>query len=355
MRLRPDALFARFKKGSRQYLQEQLDALLAIGTPEAVESYRSLRRKLPMQYADCWLGSSGDLGFDMEIIDNRIAELRRKSRVRVGRLEWSKGFGSDVRFEDDPDGPFELSMVLSPGEANQRMKVEEINPVTGEWVEHWAPKYPYRFTASADPFKAGTSNDAKRMGTHSRQSDGGLAVLWEHDEKRDESEKMRDWDSFRFVCSYRYRPNSLKDYQEDALKMCIYFGAPIYPERNVGEMDVIFTEWGYGGYYLYDIDPRTGMRAEKPGFASYEKQKGNLFAATKDYIRYRGHKEEHASYLNECKSIKGVEQMGKYDRFTAHGGCLLGSKQNYYNMQREGASAPKEDDVKSIIDFFSNL
>lgn len=355
MRLRPDAMFAKLKMGARVYLQQQLDSLLAKGTPEALELYRSLRRKLPMSYADCWLGSSGDMGFDMEIIDNRIAELRRKSKVRVGRFEWTNGFGSDVRFEDDPDGQFEISKVLLPEEANQRMRVSEVNPVTGEWVEHWAPRYPYRFTASADPFKSGTSNEAKKMGTHSRQSDGGLAVLWEHDEKIDESNNMRDWDSFRFVCSYRYRPESLRDYQEDALKMCIYFGAPIYPERNVGDMDICFTEMGYGGYYLYDIDPRTGARAEKPGFASYEKQKGNLFSSTKDYIRYRGHKEEHISYLEEVKGIQGVEQMNKYDRFTAHGGCLLGSKQNYYNLQREGSTKHEEGDLQSIVDFFTGI
>jgi hypothetical protein len=142
---------------------------------------------------------------------------------------------------------------------------------------------------------------------------------------------------------------------EDALMACVYFGAMIYPERNVGDMDQWFMKAGFGGYLLYDIDPIKGNRAEKAGFASYEKAKLNLFMETKDYIRFRGHKEEHASYLEECKGIQGLEQMNKYDRFTAHGGCLLGSKQNSYNRQREQHNNPGEGDIKSIVDFFQTM
>ena len=351
--LRPDADYARFNIGAKEFLQIKLDALVEKGTPEALEMHRSTRRKFPMRYSDCWIGSSGDLGFDMDIIDDRLAELRRNSKMRLGRLEWSNGFGSDVRFEDDLEGAFEMSMLLKPGVSNQRMRVDIHDPVTGIDSEHWAPTNPYRFTGSADPFKSGTSNDAKQMGGHTRQSDGGLAVLWEKDDEIDGAKlNMRDWDSRRFVCSYRYRPASLEEYQEDALKMCIYFGALFYPETNVGDMDVYFMKTGYAGYLLYDIDPVTGRRAEKAGFKSYERKKGNLFLETKDYIRYRGHKEEHVSYLQEVKSIQGVEQMNKYDRFTAHGGCLLGSKQNALNRLREQSTRPSDGQVKSIMDFF---
>ena len=353
IRLRPHADFARFRIGSKDFLQSKLDALLESGTPEALETHRSLRRKFPMRYSDCWIGSSGDMGFDMEVIDKRLAELRRGSKVRTGRLEWVSGFGSDVKFIDDTEGPFEMSMLLDKNIANQKYKEEVVDFITGEYREQWRPANPYVFTASADPFKAGTSNEAKQMGKHTRQSDGGLAVLWEYDEDKDGDKKNpSDWESHRFVCSYRYRPPSLEEYAEDALKMCVYFGALIYPERNVGDLDLYFVKAGFGGYLLYDIDPVSGKRAEKPGFASYERKKIELFTATKDYIRYHGHKEEHASYLEEVKSIQGIEQMNRYDRFTAHGGCLLGSKQNYYNRKRMAKRAIPSDRVSTILNFF---
>lgn len=353
-RLSPKADFAKFNLGAREYLQQKLDDLLSIGTPEALENHRSRRRKFPMKYSDLWIGSSGDVGFDMEVIDNRLMELRRNSRVRTGRMEWEHGFGSSVKFIDDPNGHCELSMVLDSTRANQKFREDVRDRVTGAYRTQWRPTNPYVFTASTDAFKAGTSNDAKKMGQRTRQSDGGIAVLWEFDESVDgEKVDQRDWDSHRFVFSYRYRPDSLEEYQEDALKVCVYFGAMWYGERNMGDVDEYFLKTGFGGYLLYDIDPASGKRAEKPGFASYERAKINLFLAQKDYIRFRGHKEEHASYLEECKAIQGLEQMGKYDRFTAHGGCLLGSKQNRYNMLRFQRNQGDPSDVDKVMRFFS--
>jgi len=198
------------------------------------------------------------------------------------------------------------------------------------------------------------------MKTRTRQSDGGLAVLTVPDEDKevykDGSKKpIQEWEDYGFVCSYRYRPDSLRGFQEDALKMCIYFGCKMYPERNVGDIDIFFKETGYGGYLLYDINPTTGMLDINPGFASYERKKGELFMVTKDYIKFRGHKERHESYLQEVKNIKGIEQMNKYDRFTAHGGCLLGMKQIDYHRRRFNASFTSEEDVKDIMDAFLNM
>jgi len=354
--LRPDALFARYNEGARHNLQKQLDELIAKGTPEAMETYRSRRRKYPMQYADCWLGSSGDVGFDMEIIDRRIAGLRRNSKVRNGWLKWKNGFGSDVIFEDDVEGPFELSMILRPEETSLVMQEDAADYLTGEWRKQYRPRHPYRFTASADPFEYSTSQQAKQRESHSRQSDGGIAVLWEKDERVDgDREDMREWDSHRFVMSYRYRPTSLEAYCEDVLKTCIYFGAMLYVERNKTGVWQYFVDKGYGGYLMYEIDRATGKTAEKPGFATYERVKNDLFSSTKDYIRFRGHREEHASYLQECKNIKGMEQMNKFDRFVAHAGCLLGSRQNFYNLQREMKAAPDAGQLSAIVNFFNNL
>jgi len=69
--LSPYSVFAMSNKGARQMLQEQRDAYLADGSPQALEAYRSLRRKSPFNWAECWLGSSGDVGWNIEILDQR--------------------------------------------------------------------------------------------------------------------------------------------------------------------------------------------------------------------------------------------------------------------------------------------
>jgi len=342
--------------GSKEYLQNQLDELLKVDTPEAMETYRSRKRKFPMQYSDCWLGSSGDIGFDMEIIDKRIAELRRSSKVRRGWLQWSGAFGGPVEFRDDPEGPFELSMLLNDHEHSQMVLEQVPDSLTGDWRNQYRPKNPYKFTASADPFEYRTSGEAKKADTRSRQSDGGIAVLWEKDDKIDGSENRRDWESERFVMSYRHSPSSLDAYCEDVLKTCIYFGAMLYLERNKTRVWEYFVDKGFSGYLMYEINRATGRPiGDKPGFATYAKVKNDLFSVTKDYIRFRGHKEQHLSYLMECKNINGMEQMNKYDRFVAHAGCLLGSKQTLYHIQREAAHSPNENALSEVIDFFNRL
>jgi hypothetical protein len=352
--LSPDAIFAKKRMGAREFLQNDLDALLKDATPEDMETYRSTRRKMPMRYSDCWLGTSGDVGFDIEAVDARMAQLRRGSKVRIGRLDWENGFGSTVKFKDDPEGNFELSLILQDHERNQMIQEDYYDHLKQNWFKQWRPKNPHRFTAGIDPFRFGTSNAAKQMDSTSRQSDGGIAVLWERDNSIDASEDMAEWHTHRFVLSYRYRPPALADYCEDVLKVCVYFGAMVYMERNIERVWEYFVDNGFGGYLLYEIDRTTGKKAEKPGFMTFEQSKNDIFSLTKDYIKFRVHKEEHASYLQECKDIRGLEQMGKFDRFVAHGACLLGSRQNYHNIIRELGTQSESGTIDTILNFFKS-
>jgi hypothetical protein len=134
-----------------------------------------------------------------------------------------------------------------------------------------------------------------------------------------------EWESQSFILSYRFRPNSSEDFNLDVLLACIYLEAPLYAENN--KADSLFTYFfkeGYGAYLLYGMDVTTGKRKLKPGFFSLEASKNDLFTRTKDYIRYRGHKENFLTYLVECRDISGPEIMKNFDRMVAHGGCLMG-------------------------------
>jgi hypothetical protein len=50
-------------------------------------------------------------------------------------------------------------------------------------------------------------------------------------------------------------------------------------------------------------------------------------------------------FLQECKDIRGPEQMKLFDRLTAHGGALLGYKQLQI---QQTASQPQVLDLRSI-------
>jgi hypothetical protein len=335
IRLRPDAKFAKLKKGAKQIQQEKRDALVREGTPASMEAFRSFRRKEPMCWADCWIGTSGDMGWDLEKLDRRLTEIRRLKAMRKspyikGNFRWSGG--KDTRVEwitDEEHGKFELAMMLPIDQTNLKNQIMWFDGETGFPTPAWEPRFKNRFTCGCDPFRYANKTEGKFHETGSRQSDGGISVLWEHDPTVDRDPDMSKWKSRKFVLSYRHRPRSQEEYNEDVLMACVYFGAMLYPETNVETTWKHFIDRGYAGYLKYDIDSLTGRRKDRPGFYSLTNSKNDLFAELKDYISYRSHEEPFDEFLLECKNIRGPEEMTKYDRLVAHGGALLGSRSLY--------------------------
>jgi len=273
----PRAKFALMDKGAKDALQSQLDSLLSKGTPEALEAYRSRRRKFPMRWADCWLGASGNVGFNMEIIDRRIEELNRmrsfeKPPYKIGYF-YRENDNPDGRvvWKNDSESPkFKISMDLPEELANQREKIEVWDGLKNKMVYGWRPLHGHKFTLGADPFRNLKAQEAKqgsRFSTtlsNSRQSDGGIVVLWEHDKDIDTTLTREEWESFRTVLTYKYRPATQDEYFEDILMAAQYFGAMIYPEQNVERLISYVYDRGYGGYFLFDIG-FDGKRKAMPG------------------------------------------------------------------------------------------
>ena len=338
-RLRSDADFARMNKGARQYQQEERDSYLKQGTPAAMQSYREYVKKFPWRSSECWYGTAGNVGWDLEAIDKRMAIARKlDSRGNLGvvrgNLEWKRGEkDTEVVFKIDPEGKFEvdypfLMEMIDQGKINQRNSQTELNIETGLWEKVYEPVYKTRLICGVDPFKYDTKRDVQLREGRQRQSDGGIAILWERDPAIDSGDDPSEWESRRFILTYRYRCEQ-DEYNEDALMACVLFGAMCYPERNVDTTWKHFVKRGYGGYLLYDVDVRTGRRASEPGRYLLKESVIELFAETSEYVKYRIHKEKFLSYMRELKSIKGPEDLTNHDLLSACGMALLGSKSIY--------------------------
>ena len=334
MKYSPRARFAITGKGARESLQSQLDALLAKGTPEALEAYRSRRRKFPMKWADCWLGSSGNVGFNLEIIDRRIEVLNRlkslgKMNYKTGYFYRENGNPDDkVLWMTDPDNPkFRISIDIDAVASNQRTRIDVYDSLKGKWVSSWSPIHGERFTLGVDMFRNLTPVQAKqtaRFGgtsSNSRQSNGGIAIKWEKDDAYPNSN--------RCILSYDYRPPTQMEFMEDVLMAAQYFGAMIYPEQNVERFIEFMFDRGYGGYALYDLDLMTGRMKSLPGRYTTNDVLQEIFREYKDYIEFHGEREEHDDLLLQIKNIRGVEDATRNDLFVAFGMCLLGSKSRY--------------------------
>jgi len=330
-----------FIQTSTEFLLGQIDALIKDGTAESLRKYRELKKLFPMKWADCWLGESGDIGFNQENIDLRLAEIRRYSDVRRVNLEWVNGvFGGDVKVVDNEEnGRFELAMEAPMSVCNRKTIVKHYSTFTDKMEDMYAPLSQGQFILGADPFRFDNSNVSKlrlkKNGSRVGLSDGGIAVLWNYDESIDAGKSEYNWQSYKFVLSYRYRERNSELYCEDVLKAAIYFGAMVYPETNVEEVYKYFIKHKFGGYLLYDEDVITGRQKDKPGVYNLEASKQKLFSLTRNYIETRCHVEPFASYLMECKHMTTMDDMRVSDRFTAHGLALMGAASPLMNRMKQ--------------------
>jgi len=345
IKLSPHSIFAVARKGSKQMFQAERDTLLAENTPQSLEAYRSIRRKSPFNWAECWIGSSGNVGFNLEIVDTRLGELNRlksfgKTPYKIGYF-YREGGGADeldgrVMWKTDINIPkFKMSMDLPPNLTNQREMIEVWDGLSQKVVPSWRPLNGQRFTCGVDPFRNLRANEAKESAkigasmSNSRQSDGGIAILWEHDPEKDRGIDKMQWESYRCVLSYRYRPATQIEYFEDVLMAAEYFGAAIYPEQNVER----FIEYVYarsrGGYFLFDIDMATGRQKPLPGRWTSAEVLQEMVREIKDYIENRCHIECHDDLLTEIKNLRGIEDFTRSDLLTAFAYSLLGSKSRY--------------------------
>ena len=327
--LSPNAEFAKKKRGLRDIMQSERDQLLRDGSAEAMDKYRSMRRKQPMEWDECWLGEAGDIGFNMEIIDKRLAEHRRLKIIHQEPVIRGNFIGDLLNpiWQTDPDhGRFLMSAKMVPALANQKIITPMWDAYHGAIVPHYGPILPTNFVGSGDVFSFDNKDISRQRESRSRLSDGGIAIFMGRNMSTDEADDMSKWTGYKFVLSYRFRA-TLKEYCEDVARAHVYWGAMFYPERNKEILWQFFIENNLGGYLLHDIDILTGKRSDKPGFFSLEKSKDELFSWLKQYIDYRGHDEDFAPFLKECKDIRGPEYMKLFDRLTAHGGAGLGYKQ----------------------------
>lgn len=263
-------------------------------------------RMHPMKFRECFLRSAKNSSFDLTKIHNRLNEFDMNPSImpRCVNFKWTNGFGSAVIPVDDPEGRFYLSYI--PEKPNQKVMHNG----------QYRPVNPFKFRASADPFKTERSGSTRGM------SNGGGAVFMMRDSVIDPDDKpVEEWDTNRFVCTYNNRTDIKREFAEDMLKMSIYYNALIFPERNVTFVIDMFKEWKFGGYLMYAR--QKGKRAFEPGFWTNQHIQQEIFMQYRDYVAMHSHRDMHPELLEELAEIDGYDDMTNYDLFTAGGGCLI--------------------------------
>lgn len=310
--------------GAKQYLMDQRTNLLK---DKNSEKYNEKVRQFPIKYMECFRTEDGEIGFNMQIINDQLDEVRAREQEagRYGNFEWLGGvLDTEVYWEDDPNGfdpnykpKWFITKLLDKSQTNRYVIRSGYNEETGRHEEYREPIDPH-YTSSADTFQFGKTKQEEN-------SDGGGIIMEDYNPAIDAGKNIRDWQSYTIVATYLNRPSTVEEYCEDMLKADIYFGAMQFPENNIKEIHRHYVKRGYKGYLRYSIDPTTEKIKTHPGFISLTDSKQDGFQRQRSYIQDHGHRVWHKRLLEQWKDIQHITQMTKYDLITCAGGVLMGT------------------------------
>lgn len=291
------------KIGADEYLQS-----LLVGADEDKRS--QLKRQNPRCFRDAFTPPASSNIFPNERIESRITELRfGKSMTRKFDLAWEGQFGGRVSMIFKEEGHFIASYIPTPDEQN-RWRI--INGIQYPETE--------RFIASADTFKLDNP-------TGNRYSKGGIGLRMRRDARIDTDDiPVAKWQTSKQVVYYSHKPDTVSDFCEDMLKLCILYGSLSFNENNLNNVNEFFTENGFDGYLLYPIDQNNIEKTNAGYFANLTtKQAG--FNLIRDDLNVHVERMELEELLVECISILGVTDLTNFDAMSAYLGCLLGERE----------------------------
>lgn len=307
--------------GSEEFILSKRKKLLEDKTIQGSVNYMGFLREYPIYYDECFIIDGGDIGFNTIKIQERLFELEKEKPPK--RVNFYS-IGGTVEMREEVNGRWEIYQTPTAEFTNKFIKDRVWNNITGEYIYAYKPQNP-RFINCGDTYKWDNRSELKirKEKKSSKLSDGGGCMLRMRDYSIDSVDKPIDqWETYTFWASYSYRHPDVKDYAADMLNACIYWGAYMYPEMENPYLAEYFINNGYAGYLLHTIDESTGRLRDKPGyFAKRDKQK--IFTLIGSYIETRIGKERSARFLQDCSSIRGIDDMRYYDLFTSFGGALL--------------------------------
>ena len=162
-----------------------------------------------------------------------------------------------------------------------------------------------------------------------RKSDGGGICFMDRDFHLDPNTRnVKEWETNRFVCTYKHRPPTTEEYSDDMLMMCQFYGAMINVETNCGTVITDFQKWGFGGYLLHIIG-KDGIIRRTPGTHAGDQSQERGMLLLVNYIDMHCHRDMHIELLNDLLSIPSIKKLTDYDLVAAAGLCLFGVEYGY--------------------------
>lgn len=340
------------KQEAYDHCKNKLNSFLKEDTPEGNKNARNERKQFPLSIKDCWLGETGDIGWNIEIIDKAIqeaADLRGAEKPLKGNFEWlNNRKDSKVIFKPTPEGRWVVSNIFE-GTANLKRQEQWFDPIDRTTKLIWKPQRGWRFTIGVDPYRPNTRT--KNDSTTDSMSKGGIVVKWEKDPDLDTSYQRSKWQSDTIVCTYLHRSHNHEDFCEDVIKTAVWYGGMVYPEMNVPVVAEYFRSRGYYGYLKFWMDEDNKIKND-PGMYMNAQNKPTSFLYARDFIEMRGHTIKHLDLLEQLKNIPTVNDLNDYDLVAAFLVAMHGSKSKYGEAIRVEENSVESFNAMGVLQAF---
>jgi hypothetical protein len=267
--------------------------------------------------------------------NSKLPEFGQEKPKEIrGDLIWVGGqFGGDVEFYPSPNGKWYISQFPTRRNARTTMKVKGATLVK--------PANDSIYSFGVDPYDHMIEGKAGEDGSPIH-SEGSGVVYRKYDDEvdghlaRDEAGEIKESEVHKmqtdtFVCMYADRPQDPMEYYEDMLKTSIYYGVPMFYEKDKPGVGNFFRSAKTPGgatfsTYLKERPMETKVETGRRKFEKGAKATAPIISlyvdALKWHVIHRIHNYHHYRILTDFRKFK-VHNRTECDITVAAGFALL--------------------------------
>lgn len=326
--------------------KKELDAIRKYkevhGTMTEVASFK---RKYPYTWAEAKMRGVEEAVFPAIILNNRKTELdlAEEKNYSVGNFEWKDGIVDGIVYwNENPYGRWKLSKRYRPDKRFNNLVHETNRYVNGERKPLFEPRGELYAASGGDTVEHGKDVVAKNKASNATSH----VIL--RPMPQDYNKDMGEWLSKKLICQYKARPDDPRDYYEDMIKQCRFFGIPILFEKNKKGVMNHFEERGYGPFMSWrpkSTFTEKGNRQKGKGLPTSEIMIDNFYIPqTQSYLKEYGHDIDFEDLIDELLNFNR-----KYTRWAD---LFISLSITLLALENPPMYGGRHDDVINVRDIF---
>lgn len=335
--------------GSKTYISNIRRALYDPEDPAKMTAYRSIVRKYPESYEECWTGVAGQLGFPNEFIRKRKEQLELKKETIRGEFIWTDKMKLIVTFVPMEDGRWVLSKILSPTESCQVTTMEQYSAFEGKEIVANRPAGRIQTIVGIDSHQFSNQAEARYIEARdTKKSETGISILQRRDKTIDKDDNPKTWKTKKYIGYFKGRLATSADQADEALKAAVYTNGLINIETNRREVWEEIVKMKMGGYLNFKVEMLASGELKMsyiPGTTLGASNKPTGFNMLADYLEYYWAIIPIYELLCDCDDISSMEELTKYDGIASAIQCLFGDDSIYPELLSEGFDDLEKDPV----------